>query len=300
MIIIRYYNLYVPVNQNTNSYRHYGIKYDKILFFELHEILHVFSSDCKKEYPPYIKAYFQMKSDYNLLRPTSYDISLILQFNKYLIDEMSSSSVYWIEKFILNNCNVVSWEDIQKDAQSRMSSKEYQMYKVLSTKLKKHDDFFRRISEWDTSPSNISLCTPEIISHKKYSNRCIDEKENKTSLFNIDEVFTNFDLVLPVINNSSNYLRISQKNKEINLLEYLYFDIYRIRSDFNRNKDRSLSSILFINKYVKVKEMMESVKNKIVCVISNKEYVILNVKETKYLSLEIKDKLKKKRKISKD
>jgi hypothetical protein len=299
MIIIRYYNLYVPLNQNTNSFRHYGIKYDKILFFELHEILHVFSSECKKEYPPYIKSYFQIKSDYNLLRPSSYDISLILRFNKYLIDEMSSSSAYWIEKYILNNCNVVDWEGIQKDAQNRMNSKEYQMYMVLHTKLKKHDDLFRRISEWDTSPSNIDLCTAEIILNKNISciNRDNDEKENKNSLFNINEVFTNYDLVLPVINNSSNYLRLSEKNKEINLLEYLYFDVYRIRSDFNRNKDRSLTSLLFINKYVKIKEMMEMVKNKIVCVISNKEYVILKINEIKSLSMELKDKLKKKRKI---
>ncbi|WUR02080.1 uncharacterized protein VNE69_01022 [Vairimorpha necatrix] len=283
MIIIKYYNLYVPLNQNTNSFRHYGIKFDKILFFELHELFHVISSDMRKDYPPFIKAYFDMKSRYNLLRD-GVDLSLIIPFNRHLYTEMLSSNKYIIDKFILKNAAVIDWEEILREAPNKLNNKEMGLFQNLSEKLLKHETYFRKFDDFIVNPS-----IPPVP---------VLPKSNLYTLFNIIEEFNNFSISFPAVDNNSNYLKSQSKtSSEINLLDYLQFKVYHCKTNFSRTKDKPLSDILFINKYVKIKDMLLNLKNKIVCCISNNEYVILNVKE-KILDTKVTPKHIKKRKTN--
>lgn len=287
MIIIKYFDIYVPLNQNTNSFRHYGFKFDKILFFELHELLHIINSDIKEDYPAYIKAYFELKSKYNLLRSNN-DLSVIIPFNKYLYKEFVSLNKYYIDKYIKKNSSIVDWNDMKEQEYKRLDNKEMLLYKTLSTKLCKHENYFKKISEEVETFVPLHTNSIQVTEPPSYSS-CL--------LFKIIEDFNNFNITFPSIDNSVNYLKCPVKaNEEMNLLNYFKFFIYYCRADFNRNKDEHLAEILFVNKYVKIKELTNEFKNKVICVISNNDYVILHAKEIK-LDFTISDKHIKKRKI---
>lgn len=313
MVIVKYFNLYVPLNQSSNSYRHYGIKHDKLLFFELHEILHIINNDCKKEYPVCIKPYFQMKQNYNLLRPSKYDLKHILKINKFLYDEMSVSCKIWIDKFIDQNVHIIKWEDINDSYLKSLSLKERKMFDVMYNKLKNNEKMFKNnyvatcIETSDVSKkkfkqsSNHEIHLKNIKQNEKeqnFNNRKINTCNSikiTTNLFNMKEQFEDYNVPSVKVLNTLNYLKEEIKiNTEINLLEYLYFDVFKTKSDFNRNKEVVLHKMCFINKYVKLKNMIDSLNEKLVCVISNQEYVILKIDRIDVLDKDIDDKLLKK------
>lgn len=299
MVIVKYYNLYVPLNQSSNSYRHYGIKHNKLLFFELHEILHIINSDCKKEYPVYIKPYFQMKQFYNLLRPENYDLKHILKINKFLYNEMSLNCKNWIDKFVDKNVHIIKWEDINEQYINSLNLKERKMFQVMYSKLKSNEKLFKINSDSDFDKPLVKQKTnfsKKLSKFKTKLNLVVSANKLNLKLFNIKECFDDFNIPGIKILNNLNYLKQeTQNNNEINLLDLLYFDVYKTKSDFNRNKDSCINKICFINKYVKLKNMIDMLNNKLVCVISNQEYVILKINKITYLQKNLDEKLIKKR-----